>query len=370
MENESKRSGSSLRQLRRLLGEARPYAGRLAVAGVCLCVAGAIGLVYPFYFGQVIDAAFTEKDLPSLDASAIFLVALFAVQGVFAFLRQYLLMWVGERTVANLRVKIFRHFVTLPQAYFLRTRTGELLSRLSDDVGRLQMVVSVDLSVALRATISLVGAVTIVLATNPKLAALMLAVVPPLAIFTRVWGRSIRRLSRRAQDALARAAGGLQESVAAMETVQAFTREEHETARYGADIEASFDLFARRALVRALYFSISGFVAFAGIAAIFWLGGRMVAAGEIGPGDLTQFLLYTMMIGTAVASFAGLVGSLATAVGSTTRVYEILDEEPDIADPPGATPLEVRAGRVAFEGVSFSYPGRPEKVLDDVSFAI
>lgn len=361
---------TALKQFKRLLVYAAPYWKRLLLSALCLIVAGALGLVYPMYFGKVIDAAFTDKDLGALDASALTLVLLFAFQGLFSFFRHYLVAWVGERAVANLRVQIYRHIVTLPQSFFHRTRTGELLSRLSDDVTRVQSVVAADLSVALRSGISLVGAIAILLWTNPVLTGIMLLVIPPLAVISRLWGRSIRELSKKAHDRLAEAAGGLQEAISAIETVQAFTREDYEVSRYGADIENSFELFRKRAWIRSLFFSVASFVAFASIAGIFWMGGRMVADGEISPGDLTRFLLYTMMIAASVGSFAGLWSNISGALGATTRVFEILDEEPDLFDKPGAVALDISAGQVEFAGVSFAYPGREGEVIKDVSFVV
>ncbi len=370
MDKNNSTKQSSIGRFKRLISYALPFWRRLVISFVCLGVAGGLGLIYPMYFGKVIDAAFTDKDLSELNRSAVILVLLFAFQAVFVFFRYYLVAWVGERAVADIRVEIYRHIVTLPQSFFHRTRTGELLSRLSDDVTRVQSVVGTDLSTALRSTISLIGAVTILFWTNPKLTGIMLGVIPPLAVVSRLWGRTIWNLSRRAQDSLAKAAGGLQEGISAMETVQAFTREQYEVGRYQGNIENSFDMFIQRARARAWFFSVATFLAFSSIAGIFWMGGRMVAEGEISAGDLTQFMLYTMMIAASVGSFAGLWSNLAAALGATARIFEILDEKPDIADHPDAIDGEVGRGRVEFDDVSFAYPGREGEVVGHISFAV
>jgi ABC transporter fused permease/ATP-binding protein len=370
MDKKEEKKQSPIRRFKRLISYALPFWRRLVVSFVCLAVAGGLGLVYPMYFGRVIDAAFTDKDLSELNQSAIVLVLLFAFQAVFVFFRYYLVAWVGERAVADLRVEIYRHIVTLPQSFFHRTRTGELLSRLSDDVTRVQSVVGTDLSTALRSTISLIGAVTILFWTNPKLTAIMLGVIPPLAVVSRLWGRTIWNLSRRAQDSLAKAAGGLQEGIAAMETVQAFTREDYEVSQYKGNIESSFEMFIRRAKARAWFFSVATFLAFSSIAGIFWMGGRMVAQGEISAGDLTQFMLYTMMIAASVGSFAGLWSNLSAALGATARIFEILDEKPDIADHPDAVEFDIGQGRVEFDNVSFAYPGREGEVVRQIRFNV
>jgi ABC transporter fused permease/ATP-binding protein len=359
-----------LRRFRRLFGYARPYAGRLAVALVALVIAAGLGLVYPKVFGWAIDASITERDLARLDETAILLVVIFALQSVFMFVRHYWMSWLGERVVADLRVEIYRKIVAMPQAWFHRTRTGELLSRLADDVTRLQDVVGEDLSVALRNLLTLVGGIAILFWLNPMLTSVMLAVVPPLVVVSSVWGRVIRRISREAQDELAQATGGLQEGLAAVETVQAFTREEHEIGRYRSAVERTFVLFVRRILARSWFIAISSFLAFATIAGIFWLGGRMVAQGEITAGQLAEFFFFTMAVAAAVGSLAGLYGRFNQAVGATARIFEILDEQPEIRDAPHALALPMVRGEVAFERVSFAYADRDTPVVQDLELVV
>jgi ABC transporter fused permease/ATP-binding protein len=354
----------------RLLALAWPYRLRLAVALAALLVGSALGLVYPAYFGRVIDAAFTDRDLAQLDAHTVALVVVFALQAVAFFVRHYLMSWVGERVVADLRVRIYRHLVTMSQGFFHRRRTGELLSRLSDDVTRLQDTVGEDLSIFLRNALTLVGGIGILLVTNPYLTGVMLAVIPPLIVLASVWGRVIRRLSKLAQDELAQASGELQEGLAGIETVQAFTREPHEVGRYGQAVERTFALFIQRAWARAWFGSAASFLAFGAIAGIFWLGGRMVATGSISAGDLTEFMLYTMLVAGAVGAMAGLWGNVQSTLGATARIFELLDEVPEIRDRPGArAPAQVR-GALALEGIGFAYDDRDVGVLHDVSLEV
>jgi len=357
-------------RLRRLFGYAKPYRVRLALALVCLAAGSGLGLVYPHYFGQVIDAAFTDRDVSALDERTLMLVGVFLVQAVFVFFRHYLMTWVGERVVTDLRVELYRHLVRMSQSYFHRVRTGELLSRLSDDVTRLQSTVGEDLSIFLRNALTLIGGVVVLFWTNPMLTALMLVVVPPLMIAGVVWGRVIRKLSRRAQDELANAAGSLQEGLAAIDTVQAFTREQYEVNRYREGVATAFRLFVQRARARSWFGAITSFVAFAAIAAIFWVGGRMVAQGRITPGDLSEFLLYTMLVAGAVGALAGLWGNYHATIGATARIFEILDESPNIDDAPDAVSLPDARGKVVFEHVSFAYRDRDMPVLDDVTLSI
>ena len=358
------------RRLGRLFSYAKPYTPRLVVALTCLLIASGLGLIYPKYFGAAIDDAFTFRDDASLNQTTLLLVAVFAGQAVFVFWRHYLMSWVGERVVADLRQMVYRHLLTMPPSFFHQNRTGELLSRLSDDVTRLQGVIGEELSIALRNILTLLGGIIILLVLNPKLTAVMLAVVPPLVISATLWGRVIRKLSREAQDQLAKASGGLQEGLGAIDTVQAFTREGHESSRYAGGIEGAFALFVRQIRARSWFMSVASFLAFGAIAGIFWLGGHMVIDGEITAGALTSFFLYTMAVAGAVGSMSSLVGSYNQAIGATTRIFEILDTPPAIADAPGAQPLDQPRGEVRFEGVSFGYADREIAVIEDFELSV
>jgi ABC transporter fused permease/ATP-binding protein len=357
-------------RIRRVFGYARPYRGRLALALVCLLVASALGLLYPAFFGDVIDAAFSERDLTNLDRSSILLVGVFALQAIFVFFRHYFMSWVGERVVADMRVRVYRHLLAMPQSFFHRKRTGELLSRLSDDVGRVQNTIGADLSMALRNGLTLIGGIGILMFTNPKLTMVMLAVVPPMAIAARFWGRKIRSLARQTQDQLARVSAEAQERIAGIDTVQGFTRETFEIDRYGVGIGKTFGLFVQQALARSWFWAVSSFVAFSGIAAIFWLGGRMVVSGEITPGDLTEFMLYTMLVAGSISAMTELWASLQSTLGATARIFEILDTKPDIDDPDAPEVLGHIRGEVAFENVSFGYDNRDTSVLHGIDLQV
>ncbi len=355
---------------RRLLGYAWPYRGRLLLALVCLTIGSGLGLLYPAYFGDVIDAAFKDKDVTALSQHSLTLVGIFAVQAVFVFFRHYMVSWVGERVVADLRVQLYRHLVTLSQTYFHQKRTGELLSRLAEDVGKVHGTVSSDVSMAARNALTLIGGISILLYTNLQLTLVMLAVVPPLAVATVYFGRKIRLLARKAQDELAQANAELGEGIAGIETVQAFTREDFEVKRYGQSVGRSFDLFIKRVLAGAWFMSLSSFLAFSAIAGIFFLGGRMVATDAISPGDLTEFMLYTMMVAGSVGAVAGIWARLQAALGASARLFEILDTRSDLAQPDSPVSLEHVKGHVVFDDVSFTYGDRDAAVLEGVSLSI
>lgn len=359
-----------LARLVRTFRYAKPYQARLIIALLCLAVGSSMGLIYPSFFGDVIDAAFTEKDVAELNRSTLLLVGVFAVQGVFVFFRHYLMTWVGLRVVVDMRVQLYRHLVGMSQAYFHDKRTGELLSRMNGDVTQLQDTVAQDLSLMLRNLVTLVGGITILLWTNAYLTAVMLAVVPPLSLLTMYLGKKIRGLARVAQDRLAKANGELQEGLAGIETVQAFTREDYETGRYRDAILDTFVMYVRRTIARAWFMSVSSFLAFVTLAGIFWLGGSMVAAGEITAGDLTEFMLYTMLVAGGVAGMSGVWSSFQLALGASARIFEILDTPSDIANTDDAQPLGEVEGSIRFENVAFSYADRDAMVVHDVDVQI
>jgi ABC transporter fused permease/ATP-binding protein len=338
-----------------------------------------MGLVYPYFFGELANSAFAGASMTSaqvegarvsLSRSSVILVVVFLAQAVFVFFRHYLMTWLGERVVADLRVDLYHHLTRKSQAYFHRTRTGELLSRLGDDVTRLQHTVGQDLSMALRNLLTLVGGIIIMLVTNARLTLTMLAIVPGLVIAAGIWSRVIRRLSRQAQDALAKANGELQEGIAAIETVQAFTREQHEVRRYGQAIETTFQLFIARALARSWFSAVISFLFFSAVAGIFWLGGSMVLDQEITVGEFTSFIFYTMMVAAAVGTFGELFSSLQSTFGATTRIFEILDDEVEIKDPEDPVAAPSLRGELVFRGVTFAYADREMSVVEGIDLKI
>lgn len=363
---------SAWKQLWRLFKYTGPYAGRLSIALGALLFTVSVGLAVPWFFGDLLATAVDASmaDAAKLNESTLVLVSLFAFQGVFVFIRHYLMSWVGERVVADLRMEIHAHLLRMTQRYFHANRTGELLSRQSDDATRLQSIIGQDLSMALRNILSLIGGIGFLFYVSPGLTGRVLLVVPPLVIIANLWGRVIRRLARQAQDQLAKASGRLQEGLSAVDTVQSFTREEFERARYGEAIDKAFKLFVKQIRARSWFMSVSSFLAFCAVAGIFWLGGHMVLEGTMDKDDLFRFVLYTLQVAGSVGGLAGVIGSFNQGLGSAARLFEILDSEPEIADSPGAQPLSQPKGRLSFEAVTFGYDDRDTEVIKDLDLVI
>ncbi|MCA9720455.1 MAG: ATP-binding cassette domain-containing protein, partial [Myxococcales bacterium] len=365
MTDQAHPSGAA-RPVARLLGLTRPHAPRLAIAGVFLLASGALGLVYPRLFGSIIDASFTQHDQGALGGLTRTLLLIFVAQAVTVFIRYYLLGWVGERVVADLRVALARRLLGQSQSYFHATRSGELLARVTADVTRVQETVTSAIPDGAVNLLTIAGGLAVLLWTNPVLTAIMLAVVPPSVIATVLLGRRIRALSQRAQDQLARASGQLQEAVAGVELVQSFCREDHVAERYRDEVERGFRLSIRSLLASSVFSSSATLVACLTMTGVFWLGGAMVARGELSAGALTEFMLYTMIVAAAVAPSATLWGQLQGAAGATARLFEILDARPEIASPESPIQHPRARGELRFDGVSFGYRGRDQLVLEDI----
>jgi subfamily B ATP-binding cassette protein MsbA len=320
---------------------------------------------------QLLDAAFQHHDRALLDRVALGLLALFALQALMNFIQVYLLTSTTERVVAQLREDVFAHLVRLSPGFFTDRRTGELTSRLSADLAVLQSLLSTWISEMSRQILFLVGGIVLLTLTHPRLTTTTLAVVPVVVGVAFLFGRRLRRASTGVQDRIAEAMAGADEAFSQIRTVQSFHREAEETRAYGAQLAGVVTAAIARAKIRATFFGVVGFVAFAGVVAVLWEGGQLVLIGALTPGALVSFLLYAITVAAAVGSLASLFGSYQEALGAATRVFELLDVRPTVAEPERPHPLRrpVR-GEVTFEDVSFQYtPSLPE-VVSDVNLRI
>jgi len=359
---------------RRLWALIRPYRGRWMLATLALVIGGATNLVLPQPIRLAIDDALTQRDLGRLETFAWIALGGFLILGVATVFRHYLMSWIGNRVVTDLRRQTYSHLLRFPPGWFHERKTGELVSRLTDDIGAIQTTVGSEMSMALRSLLAAVGGMVMIFVTSPALAGIALLMVPPLSILSVRIGRRIRRQARTMQDELAAANASLKEAVSAIETVQIFGGEATEATRYGDRIERSFLASNRLAMSRGIFVGAVEFAAFAVVTALLYLGARQVLADELTPGAMTIFLIYTLMVATSLATLANLWGNLQRAMGASERVFELLDEAPQIADPVDPRPfppsLPMR-GEVVFEHVDFRYPTRPDvAVLSDIDFAI
>jgi subfamily B ATP-binding cassette protein MsbA len=362
---------ASLKPLGALLPRLRPYAGRLALCAVCLLVAAAVGLAFPQVVRHLLDAAFQQRDRDQLDRIAIGLVLAFALQGAMNFVQVFLLTSTSERVVAKLREDVFAHLVRLSPGFYTERRTGELTSRLSADLAVLQTLLGSWISELSRQSLFLVGGIVLLTLTHPRLTTTTLAVVPVVVGSAFFFGRRLRRASTGVQDRVAEAMGMADEAFSQIRTVQSFVREAEETRRYHGLLSGVVVAAVSRARIRALLFGVVGFVAFAGVVAVLWQGGRLVLEGALTPGALVSFLLYAITVAAAVGSLASLFGSYQEAAGAAQRVFELMNMQPTVAEPSSPTRLTrpVR-GALSLSGVHFRYAPELPEVLADVSFSI
>ncbi len=364
--------GKSLKPLHTLVPFIRPYRGTLAAALAALLIASGAMLALPIALRYLIDNGFIAQDLGTVNRYFGWFLAAALVFSVFAALRYYLVTWLGERVVADLRNAVYRRVVGMDPAFFEVTKTGEVLSRLTTDTTLVQSISGVGLSIALRSTLNLTGGLLLLVLTSPQLAAYTLVGIPVVILPVILVGRRIRVLSRQSQDRIADTSGLAGETLNAMQTVQAFTLEKLQARRYAEAVNASFITAVRRIKMNALLTVIATSLVFASITFILWVGSRAVLAGTMTGGQLGQFLMYAMMVGSSAAALSSLWGEIQRAAGAMERLSELLQAQPSIQAPdnPEHLPTETR-GRIRFEQLQFRYPSRPDSLaLDDFSLEI
>jgi len=351
------------------LALARPEWQRLVVATVFLLVGGAASLAYPRVIGVLIDAA-VVGGIETINRAAVAMAVIFAVQALAVALRYYLFSIAGERIVTRLRAHVYRSIIEQEIGFFDARKTGELTSRITADATVMQNTVSVNLSMGLRNMVMVVGGLGLLVVSSPRLTILMLALVPPVALGAVIVGRRLSKLSKKAQDALARANEAAEESIAGIRTVRSFAREEAEADRYSERIWESFAVSRRRVGVVAVFIGVMNLAAFGSVSAVLWFGGRMVMAGDLSVGELASFILYTLIVAMSMSALANLWSDFARARGASERVFELLDREP-LVDAGGGETLSRVDGHVEFDGVGFAYPVRQEvRVLEDVNLRL
>jgi ABC transporter fused permease/ATP-binding protein len=326
-------------------------------------------LTFPFVAGKLIDTAQgSEWIVNDVNSIALILIGILAVQSIFSFFRVWLFALVSERSMRDIRHSLYSRLVRLPMSFFDKRRTGELISRITADVSQLQDTFSTTLAELFRQVITLVAGVAFLLVNTPKLTLFMLGTFPVLVLVAMVFGKFIRKLSKKTQDELANANVIVEETLQSISTVKSFVGEAYESERYGKGLGRVVGVALTTAKYRGAFISFIIFALFGGIVGVMWYGASLVASGDMSVGELVSFVLYTTFIGGSIAGLGDIYSQLQKAIGSSERVLEILSEETEQAEGVVSDSFE---GKIEFDQVGFRYPTRPEvEVLKSISFQV
>lgn len=340
----------------------RPYKKVLLGAGVALVFTAGITLSIGQGVRLLVDNGLTGDSSEALAHWVLVLLALAGLMALGTYARHFLVSWLGERVVADLRKAVFDHIVTLHPSYFETNRSGEIMSRLTTDTTLLQHIIGTSFSMALRSSLMFVGALILLLITNLKLSLMVLVGVPIVLLPIVLYGRRVRKLSKASQDSIADVGSYAGEIIQHIKTVQSYTREPAEIQAFAAEVEVAFDVARRRIRQRSLLIAVVILLMFGAVSGLLWVGGNDMIAGRMSSGDLAAFVFYAVMMGSAVATISEVYGELQRATGATERLMDLLHVESEIPVSEGTQDVDMPAGggagQVVFEAVDFSYPTR------------
>jgi ATP-binding cassette subfamily B protein len=340
----------------------RPY--RKQVIGAMIALAFTSGAVLGLgnALKYMVDQGIGKDDVHLLDRAFLMFTGVVFLLAIATYARYYLVSWIGEKVVADIRRDVYSHIIRMHTGFFESTRTGELLSRITTDTTMLQSVIGGTISVALRNVLLFIGGSFMLYHTSPQLAGYVSVIVPIVVIPIVVVGRQVRSLSRATQGRVADLSAHAEETLSGIRTIQAFSLEAYETARFTQQVDLSLKTALSRIRMRALLTAlVIGFV-FGAILIVLWVGGRDVMQGHLSSGELSAFIFYAVVVAGAVGAISEVVGELQRAAGAAERLMELLSYRSDVQEPEHPQPMpEPMYGRIGFEHVVFHYPSRPDK---------
>ncbi|WP_020401630.1 ABC transporter ATP-binding protein [Gracilimonas tropica] len=355
--------------LKQIFALSKPYRTRFYVATVATLVASGIWLTVPLGLRELLDAVFEAGNNQLLNWLAIGLFALFVLQAGFSFFGNYHLEWVGERVITDLRKKVYEHLHRLGFKFFAERRLGEITSRLTNDVGSIRTALTDSLPQLLTITFSLIGSVSLMVVLNWRLSLVIFVTVPFVTLATRYFGQKIRHLSKDIQDELANSTAVAEDALGAVRLVKAFVREDYEVERYQTAVEKLFVTARRKVVLTQLFWSGVGIMFMSTLVIIFWYGGKEVLAERLTAGDLVAFIIYALNISRSISQTSRLYTAVNTAAGASERIFELLEETPEIENNPNAEVLSTVEGEVEVKNLWFSYEGKSD-VLKGISFNV
>jgi ATP-binding cassette, subfamily B, bacterial len=359
--NNSERPVSrNMKPLRAVFPFLAPYKVKLCLAAFYLLVAAAAALGIPVALRAVIDYGFSSERVGSIDLYFLDLLLLAAAYAIFAALRFYTVMWIGERVVADIRNKVYAHVVTLSPSFYETTRTGEVLSRLTTDTTLVQTVFGAGMSIALRSAVMLTGAFVMLFITSPKLTSLLFLLLPLVVMPVLIYGKKVRRLSRASQDKIADLSGLADEALNSIHIIQAYTLEKFQSHRFGQATERAFETASGRIMMSSMLSAAIVLTAFSAIVCVLWIGAREVISGAMTPGTLGQFLLYATFVAGTTMALGEVWSDVQRAAGAMERLLELLQSRSNVMSPAEPVAFAVNEGGLTIENVIFNYPSRPD----------
>ena len=354
------------RQLLKLL---TPYKRALYVGAICLIIASLTNLAVPLYIKKLVDVVMVEKNMALMNNLTLSIAGLFLLQLVFSTAHNYLFDLTEKRAITDFRIKLFKHLQTLSLSFFVKRRTGEIVSRMTNDITSIESIVTDLPATLLQQSIRLFGGIIIITYMNWKLTCLVMILAPILVLFARIFGRKLKKLSTEIQDKLAVSTTILEENISCIQVVKSFVRSKLENARFGNAIEDSFKSAKKRVIISSFFGPSIGFIAFSTSLILLWYGGREVILGEISPGELIAFILYATIIAGPLGSFARLYARIQEGVGASKRIFEILAMESEVRDLPEAKVLPYIEGKVELDDIRFHYR-KDQEVIQGISFTV
>jgi ABC transporter fused permease/ATP-binding protein len=357
-----------LEALKKLLTLSRQEWPLLGRGLIFLAISSGALLVYPHTIKRIIDEAIAQQDQSQLNFAALVAFAVFIVQSITSALRYYYFTLAGEKTVKRLRDRLFSQILGQDITFFDQQKTGELIGRLSSDTAVLQNALSVNISMLVRSGVQALGGIVMLFLTSAKLTVFILLIIPPLGLLGAKFGKKVKSISKRAQDALAASSAVAEEGMSGVRTVKAFAQEEFEKNRYHKRLEASFELSKEKIGEVARFTNLISLVGLSAIVFIVWYGGTLVIQKEMSVGTLTSFLLYVITVAFSVGMLGSLWTDFMSAFGASGRIFELLEKQTEDL---GSGEKNIPTGRIQFKDVYFSYPTRPDyPILQGVSFTI
>ncbi|MCV4264446.1 ABC transporter transmembrane domain-containing protein [Pseudomonas capsici] len=350
-----------------------PYRWHVLGALVALVITAGLMLFMGQGIKMIVDHGFMTGSAEQLERSIGFFLLVTVGLSIGTFTRFYLVSWIGERVVADLRNRVFEHLINLHPAFYENNRSSEIQSRLTADTTLLQSVVGSSLSVFLRSVLMVIGGIILLFITNPKLTSIVVLTLPLVIVPILVFGRRVRRLSRETQDRVADVGSYVAEALRQIKTVQAYNHQEHDKAHFSQTVEKAFGIARKYILQRSWLITVVISLVLGAVGVILWVGGMDVINGTITSGELSAFVFYALLVGTSFGSLSEVIGELQRGVGAAERISELLQVRSEITAPAsGLLGLPPRvSGRLELQSVSFAYPSRPDhKAVDDLTLSI